>query len=607
MLNMKNIVGVLLYLPFFILLSCIEIAGWAQDEAPEAQDHDNIEVFSNDVASQRKARQDLFHEAEVTLALDEEAGRMENAVQVQKPYEILHRASTVYRERKDYLQAFELAQGVLDSHPGHYGAQRLQKAILHDIDDHAILFDRDQPYKLPEGLIAYKVAISDGVLTVDEAVAVALKSSVKLASIKKKVDGAEGKMLEAKRAFYPTLTGEISVNGGIVGGDSYTGEAFKLNVSQPVYYGGELIYTLRQAEANLESDKAKYEKERLDLVHKTREGYFGVVKADYNMSYQGGLLDDVSVVKDRVSKAFEQKLVPDVDYLEVLAIFHQVFATKESAMNDFQSADLLFHQVLGLDPEDPAPVSTELEYEDIPIDLDEVRLLAQKQNPDVRIKKAAADGAYYGLKVYDAKKLPRVDIRGSAGWSGEVRTDVNTSPDIEKEWSLFVDGSIPFGANTFKYNFRRRRFGPTVLDVTGSEDFKHTWSLAFLDALGDITDRDLAIGTYLEAKGEVETERMNADINVRDYFYDYHQALISIDTALARLNYLEKEVNILKALVELEEARTPDLLNEMVSLAEERYAYVRSITDLHLAVSKINATVGDENYLSMGGLKGTGG
>ncbi len=603
---MKKIVEVLLLVPFFVILPFMGMAG-AQEEAPEAQDSDDVEVFTNDVASQRQARQDLLREAEVTLALDEEAGRVEKAAQAQKPHEILRGASAVYQERRDYLQAFELAEGVLESHPGHYGAQRLQKAILHDIDDHATLFDKDQPYKLPEGLIAYKVAVSDGVLTVDEAVAVALKSSVKLSSLKKKVDGAEGKVLEAKRSFYPTLTGEISVNGGIVGRDSYTGEAFKLNLSQPVYYGGELIYTLRQAEANLESDKAKLEKERLNLVHKARESYYGVVKADYNMSYQGGLLDDVSAVKDRISKAYEQKLVPDVDYLETLSIYHQVFATKESAMNDFQSADLLIHQVLGLDPDDPAPVSTELEYEDIPIDLDEVRRLAQKQNPDVRIKKAAADGAYYGLKVHDAKKLPRVDIRGSGGLSGEVKDDVNASPDVEKEWSLFVDASIPFGANTFKYNFRRRRFGPTVLDVTGSEDYKHSWSLAFLDALGDITDRELAIGAYLEAKDEVETERMNADINVRDYFYDYQQALISIDTALARLNYLEKEVNVLKALVGMEEARTPDLLNEMVSLAEERYAYVRSIADLHLAVSKINATVGDENYLSMGGVKGTGG
>jgi len=445
--------GLFFFMPVF---------SFAQDDRVGEADLSGGEGSRAAKVSQALERESSVREERLMEKLTQELDRVEasppsGSLPAEDPAEMLRRASAAYRQRRDYVNAIELTQRALRIDPGNFRAERLQERIQRDLKEHLTLFDYGEPYLLPEGVFAYRRAMSDGVITVEEAVDIALKNSVKLVSLKKHIDGAEGKVREARRSLFPTLKGQISVSGGIAV-DAWTGEAFKLNFSQPAFYGWELIYTLRQAAANLESDRAKYQKEELDIIHKARESYYGVVKADYNMSYQGALVDEVTEIKDRVEKSYEQKLIPDVEYLEILSTYHQVQAQGETAITDFQSADLLFHQVLRLDPEKPVPVATDINYEEIAIDLDGIRTLAQQHNPDIRIKEKAVEGAYYGLKVFEAKRLPRVDLRGNAGWAGEVRVDHGTSPDIEKEHAIFVDVSMPVGPHSAEYKFSRRFF-----------------------------------------------------------------------------------------------------------------------------------------------------
>jgi len=122
--------------------------------------------------------------------------------------------------------------------------------------------------------------------------------------------------------------------------------------------------------------------------------------------------------------------------------------------------------------------------------------------------------------------------------------------------------------------------------------------MSLFDKLADITDEDLAMASFLEAKDELKSERMSVDLNVRENYYDYHQALIQIETTLSRMRFREKEINILRAMVSLEEARMPALLNELVSMAEDRFGYVRTVTNLYLALSDMSRTMGIKDYFS---------
>lgn len=564
-----------------------------QDEL--IQNHrDQVQAYVEE-AQQKAAEQDkLIERARAHLNVVETGGRRDRTADIDA---LVEKASVVYREEREYLDAYKLAHEALEIDPAHEKAKELKRSIKHDLENVVTIgIPYDKPYQPPEGVLAYKVAVSDGLVTLEEAQEIAVKNSVLLASMQKRVKGAERKLTEARRALFPTISAEAVANGGIVAGDAYQGESWKLNLSHTVFDGGELIFTLKQAEANVGSDKAKYAKERLELVHRVGEAYRGVVTADYNLAYQDSLLAEVDEIKARTDEEHNEKLIPEIDYLEVGSLHNQVIFQKVSAESAYLQAKLILAQELGIDPSLPTPLDTVLGVKEIPLDLEVVRRTAQKHNWDIRLKELAAEGAFYNVKVFDAKKMPKIELRGSMGLQGESSVGAGYHNDLENEHFIGIEGSLPLGGNTIEYGYTRRFFGPTVLSLTGSEDYRHRVAFFLLDKLADLTDADIAKADYLVAKDEVQKERVNTDVRVHEAFYDYKGALLQIDTSLSKIKFREKQVSILKVLASLEESKVSSLVNEMMALSEDRFAYVKAVAETHDTLSNINRLIGIEGY-----------
>jgi len=528
--------------------------------------------------------------------------------------EIANHAAAVYRDRRNYESAYELASEALRVDPQNRKAQKLQDRIAVDLDQHIdVLSPLGHPYRPPEGVIAYKIAVSDQVITLAEATDIGLKNNVQLIGYEKKIKGAERKLTEARRAMFPSLSGETTRSGGTIGGTVYIGESYKINFSQPVFDGGELLFTLRQAQANVESDKAKYGKERAEYLYRVHEAYRGTVGADYNLSYQSALFDEIDQVKVRVDKEYGLKLAAEIDYLDTLSIHNQVNFQKESAGSDLINAKLILAQEMGLDPDLPLPVDTSLKYAEIPLDVPTIRHLAREHNWDMRIKDIAVKGAYYALKIFSAKKMPKIEMRGSFGLGAEQAlssTSTNSfggvdsepingvSLDLENEHFIGFEGSIPLGPNSVEYGYSRRFFAPTVSSFLGSEDYKHRAAFNLFDRLADMTDEEIAEADYMIAKAEYEKERLTTDVKAQEAYYSYKTALLQLNTSLSKIKFREKQVNILRLTTGMQEASVSSLLEQLVQLTEDRYSYVKAIGEIHSAVENINRIIGIEGYYS---------
>ena len=248
------------------------------------------------------------------------------------------------------------------------------------------------------------------------------------------------RMLQSMKHRGPDSTGYAlygaPANGGLVSRVGYQGEYWKLNITQPIFDGGESIFTIRQAQSSLETDKAKFAKERSEAIFRVGEAYRGYVGADYNLAYQNAVYQEVIPIKERTVKEYQQKLTPEVEYLDIMALANQVEFARESADSDLMSSRLLLAQELGLNADQSIPVDETLRYQEILIDLNEVRSLAQTHNWDIKQKELAAKTAFFNLKVFEAKKAPHFDIRGSTGLLGENQIGAGFHNDLEKEHSL---------------------------------------------------------------------------------------------------------------------------------------------------------------------------
>lgn len=462
---------------------------------------------------------------------------------------------------------------------------------------------------LSDGQMLYRVAVSDSKITMKEAVEIGLANSLGIRALKKKIEVANAKLVEAKRALFPTVSAGLEENGGKLGGSEdnpsgriYRGRNYKLNVTQPIFYGGELVLTVKQAEVNLRSSKIEYRKARGEFILEAKTAYYGVVKAEYNVQYQLELYEKVNALRKRLKAEFDRKLVSQIDFLNTESQYYQVFFQAESAKNDLDSAQLILHQTLGLDDKESLPLNLRLDFIKVNPVLEEIIETALRDNLDIQVKQLALESAGYGLKVYKAKKLPRVDLRGSLGVLGEVFKDTeqleegNADLDLEKEWFLGVTTSMPIGPNSIEYNQIKHKYGPTVLALHGSEDWSRKLTFNLFDKLSDITDEKSAQAALLQAQADWEKAKDDVIQKVREEFYNLQKSLIQIDSSVAKMRYQEKQNALLEYMLGLQETTAANLIEQLIEGAQNKFSFIQAVTDYDLAVAGLGTAIGDPDY-----------
>ena len=459
-------------------------------------------------------------------------------------------------------------------------------------------------YKISDGESIYKVAVSDGQVSLKEAIQIGIANNLGLHALKKKVDVADSKWTEAKRALFPTLQLQFDENGGRApsGSRFYRGRDYKVNGTQPLYYGGELVLTAKQAEENLKSSRTDFDKAKNELIHDIRKAYYGVVKTEYNAQYQADLQKESSVVYKIVKMAHDQKLVAEVDYLNVESQYQQANFSFDSTHNDLLAAYLTLRQTLNLDSGADLPLDLELRFKKIKPDFSQMLDFSLNHNPEILAKELAYLSARDGVDIYEAKKRPRFDLRGSYGTLGEVFQDTTAIEDgtsnlkLRKEWYLGVHGSMPFGPNSVEYDQIKHVYGPTVSAFQGSEDWRHTVKLNLMDKFSDITDAKGAQATLLQAQADWQKVRNDVIFKLKDDFYNLQKSLIQMDSAAAKVRYQEKQNGILKYTMSFQETTPGSYLEGLIEQASNRFAFIQAVTDYNLAVSSIGVACGDPFY-----------
>src|SRR3989338_4470396 len=468
--------------------------------------------------------------------------------------------------------------------------------------------------KLAEGEAIYKVAVSDNKLSLKEAEEIGLANSIQLQAVKKKIEVAQAKITEAKRALFPTLQADMFDGMGKQPQALLVAERFrifkttyyKVNMNQPLFYGGELLFTIKQAEENLRSARAELEKARSEALQNIRASFYGVVKAEYNLQYQTELLDRVLTLYRRLKEERAQKLVTEVDYLNAESQYYQAYFQADSARNDLLSADVVLHQALDLEMDQKLPVDLKLNFLKIQPDFNQLLQAAFERNADIKIKESALESAKFGLEIFKSKRLPRFDLRASYGKLGERLFDDKTFQDAggfevdfntEKEWFVIVKGSVPIGPNSIEWERNKKAYAPTVISPTGgSEDWGEKWTFNLLDRFSDLTDQKGAEATLLQAQADYDKAKNDLTLKVRDEFYNLQKSLIQIDSSIAKMRYQEKQNHVQEYLMRLQEVPAPNYLEGVIEHAQDKFSFIQAVTDYHLALSNLSIAIGDPYY-----------
>ncbi len=176
----------------------------------------------------------------------------------------------------------------------------------------------------------------------------ALKNNQPTKLALEEVELAQLKLTEAKRNFFPALKLQGYNTTGQVYKVDYEERESKLSLDQPLFAGGRLTDTLRQAKTNLEITQKNYDRLKLDVIQKTETAYYNFIALKMHYQQQGELLKETKEIFDKIQNLSTAGMVIPLELSSATAWLQQMKFQTDSIKQDLFMAELTLKQVLNV-------------------------------------------------------------------------------------------------------------------------------------------------------------------------------------------------------------------------------------------------------------------
>jgi len=451
-------------------------------------------------------------------------------------------------------------------------------------------------------------------LSLDDCIQIAVKNHIPLQVAEKNVRLARARLLEARRNMLPTVTARFEDYTGKVNERNYIGKKALIEGQQTVFHGGNLYFTMKQAEVNLEVVKTDYMRVKNDLVLQVRKAYYSLAKAKENLKIQEELHRDVSNIYDMVGRAFEAGLVPRLEVLNVTSQTNQTRYQLTAASGDIAVSNLILKQAMYMSAEQRIDIEPRLEFRKIDVDFDKLLFTALVNRPEMKINSLMLEYYRYEKKIANAKGWwPKIDILGHWGKAMEEYTEEDNqlqwvegstgnpwqdavNVKMQEEWYAGFKVSLPVWGSTVEYSYTREQWVPVVSAYQGTEASTNTVVVKLLDNMKSISEMRSADVDFDKARQELAKAQNDVTLDVRESYFNYQKAVMQHEVATSKVEYQSKDLEAVRAKREMEEAQDSNVVESMIKLAQERFSYVQALTDYYIALSAMNKAVGIEDY-----------
>ncbi|MEE9499771.1 MAG: TolC family protein, partial [Candidatus Omnitrophota bacterium] len=439
-------------------------------------------------------------------------------------------------------------------------------------------------------------------LTLDECIDVAMKTHIQLKVAKKQLKLARFRLLEARRNLGPTIMAKWEESGGKVNDKAYDGTKILFEGKQPIFYGGELVFSVGQAKVNLEIVESDYDRVRNDLVLQVKKAYYTLDKAKKALGIQKKLQSRAKTLFDMVKAGYEVAVIPQVEFLRISSQYNQTSFQVISAREDISVARLLLQHAMNIEEE--IEIVGVKEPNIIKLDLEDCFNLASLNRPEIKISQLSLEYFKYEKKIMLARaNWPRVDFLGSYG---NVKEDYvneelggNTARELGPEYYFGTKISLPLWGSTLGYSYTEEDWQPVVQTTKGTEARTHTMTFSLFDKLGDISGVKEADIEYMRSLDEINKKKQEITLEVKEMFFKYRKAILLMDVAKSKVEFQAKQVEILEIKRELGEALYSDVVEEMIKLAEEEFSYIQAISDYYISIASLNKAIGIDGYFKI--------
>ncbi|MFA4984830.1 MAG: TolC family protein [Candidatus Omnitrophota bacterium] len=389
------------------------------------------------------------------------------------------------------------------------------------------------------GFLSQSLAYSEEVsLTLDEAVAIALRDNRDVLIKTEDVKKAKSGITEAKSALYPSFT--------FSGGWSYTRGYYDKDISQYetqgslkqyLFRGGKTVSGIAENRYKTEVSEAILDKARLDIIVDVSRSFYAYLLARELAELNKGILNNTEAHLASLEERYQGGEVSESEILQVRESLASVKEAWELSVSQTETSLILLKNLLYVDEKTEIKPEGDFIYAPKEISYDEAFLKAMQQRPEIRQYEAQVKADKEGVKVARADALPNA----YASWDYYSRSHAVVSTINTKNWNDYNILGVSFEWPVFDGWSTRAKVEEAIVELKRSQLGKEK---VIRDVALDIKN------AYINLKDSISRIR-TSDANIV-YYKDnlsvikekYRQGIASfLDLDDASLSYRISEFN----------------------------------------------------------------
>lgn len=369
-------------------------------------------------------------------------------------------------------------------------------------------------------------------LTLDEAVAIALRYNRDVLLKAEDVKKAKAKIAEAKTGLLPTLnfTSGLTYTRGYYAKDLRQ-TTTQATLKQYLYKGGKTINTIEQNKYKLEASGALLDKTKLDIVLQVKKAFYTFLLAKEFTELNKGILDNILAHLNSLKERYKNGQASESDILNIESSLSSAQEAYESSLNQLESGRLLLNNLLYLDEKTRIKPEAQFNYEPIEVAYDQAFLKTMETRPEIRQYKAQSKADKKAIEIAKADNRPSI----YASWDYYSRSTTSLSFSPSKGWQDYNIIGVTFSWPIFDGWLTKAKVEQAIIDLKETQLLKEK------------TINDIALelkNAYLGLKDAItKLQASESDLkvysdNLRSVNEKYKQGILSlIDMEDASLKY----------------------------------------------------------------------
>lgn len=325
-----------------------------------------------------------------------------------------------------------------------------------------------------------------------------------------------------------------------------------LSAKLPIFTGGKLSGTIKQAKANYQYNQVGVQRTYNEMRSTVTNGYFNMLQAD---NIQKLSAESVTRLEDHlknVQAQYDVGVVAKVDVLRSQVELANAKQTLIQAENSYQVAEANMNKIVGLPMDTNLKLDNLLVYNAYDKNMDDCLAYAAEHRPELMQAKYNVDAAKGALMVARSGHMPQIAATASQAWS-----DTNWPGDENGKWAVGVGVEM----NVFDT-------GVTLSKIHGAE-----------------ADLKKAEETYRNTVDSV-------NLDVRSNYLGLREAEKRISTTKLAVEQADEDYRIAQLRYMSGVGTNTDVLDAQVALTQAKTNYTKALYDYNTSKTALETSIG---------------